>query len=438
MPIYKVTDPDSGTTLKLTGDSPPTETELIEIFSKAGGKAPIPTKKVQPSDPEWAGKYPNLYGAYGAGRALVRAGIEGAGTTLGAAGGAFIPVPGTSLLGAGLGYAGSKRIADALLNEPTDLSARGMGMDVALGAAFQGAGSLIGKIPGVRRILSPEVAAIGPEKTVGAEALNKMAYSVAEKTMKVPPSVKQEVRETAINTMLAEKVPLTKGGLNKVKGILGDLEDQMDSAIANSGNKNNLITTDSVLGPVGELRDKLLNTVNGGKLGKELDAVVKRFKKQYGDEITVEKAQEIKQNTNALLKKAYGSLQNVQTESVKQIVRGLKDRIAVEVPEITGVNLRYSQLKTLETAMERSVNRTGNWDWLSLSAAVTGAVVGGTTGKISHAAEATALWRMLKSPHVQSRLAIALKEMGVGSKANMMANTIVESAYNKYFGEGTK
>ena len=33
MPVYRVTDPESGLTVKLTGDSPPTEAELIEIFA---------------------------------------------------------------------------------------------------------------------------------------------------------------------------------------------------------------------------------------------------------------------------------------------------------------------------------------------------------------------------------------------------------------------
>jgi len=32
MPTYKVTDPSTGKTLRLTGDSPPSETELNQIF----------------------------------------------------------------------------------------------------------------------------------------------------------------------------------------------------------------------------------------------------------------------------------------------------------------------------------------------------------------------------------------------------------------------
>lgn len=41
MPTYKVTDPVSGKTLKLTGDSPPTEAELNEIFGATAAPAPI-------------------------------------------------------------------------------------------------------------------------------------------------------------------------------------------------------------------------------------------------------------------------------------------------------------------------------------------------------------------------------------------------------------
>ncbi len=42
MPTYKVTDPDSGRTLRLTGDSPPTEDELNEIFGSQGAVSETP------------------------------------------------------------------------------------------------------------------------------------------------------------------------------------------------------------------------------------------------------------------------------------------------------------------------------------------------------------------------------------------------------------
>jgi hypothetical protein len=189
------------------------------------------------------------------------------------------------------------------------------------------------------------------------------------------------------------------------------------------------------LGPVKDLQAWTTKTVNGEKLSSKIENVINSFKKQYGDEITVAQAQEIKQNTNAFLRKSYGELKPVTEEAQKQLVRGLKDRIAQEIPEITGVNARYSDLKVLESALERAVNRTGNWDWFSLSAGMAGSIVGGATGNVAKAGEAVALWRMLKSPVIQSHLALILKNAGAGTKANIMANAITDTIYNKYKSE---
>jgi hypothetical protein len=381
--------------------------------------------------PEWAGRHPNLYGMVGAGKALARTGIEAGATTIGAAGGALVPIPGASLVGAGVGYAGGKRAANYLFDEPVDTSVSGIAGDVAIGGISQGVGSLIGKIPGVKRILSPERASIGPERTIGADALNKVAETMVEKSLKVAPSIKTGPRGTAVETLLTEKIPISKGGLAKTRNILDDINLQMDEAIASSPKAQNMIPVKDVLGPINELRDKMLNTVNGTKLAKKIDGIINSFTKQHGPEITVADAQVLKQNTNMMLRKAYGEIKDVETESVKQLVRGLKDRIAAEIPEITGLNLRYSQLKTLEPILERAVNRTGNWDFIGLLPTIAGASVGGATGSAIKAAEAGMLLKVLKNPQVQSRLAIMLRSMGSGSKANFMANTVAETAYNK-------
>ena len=47
MPKYRVSDPNTGVTLQLEGDSPPTEAELVEIFSKyqkPAAPAPAPAQ----------------------------------------------------------------------------------------------------------------------------------------------------------------------------------------------------------------------------------------------------------------------------------------------------------------------------------------------------------------------------------------------------------
>lgn len=51
MPVYRVTDPTTGITAKLTGDSPPTEQELEEIFSNIGGSSNEPQRSNLLTDP---------------------------------------------------------------------------------------------------------------------------------------------------------------------------------------------------------------------------------------------------------------------------------------------------------------------------------------------------------------------------------------------------
>lgn len=46
MPTYKIKDPQSGKTIRITGDSPPTEQELNQIFASTGGS---PTPPQQPA-----------------------------------------------------------------------------------------------------------------------------------------------------------------------------------------------------------------------------------------------------------------------------------------------------------------------------------------------------------------------------------------------------
>lgn len=408
--------------------------EINSIMAKQYPSKPTAPQTPTDKTPEWAGKYPNLYGMYGAGRALLRTGIEAAGTTGGAAVGGLVPVPGATLALAGAGYAGSKRVADYILDEKSDNSLSGIGKDVAIGSVMQGAGNIIGKIPGVKQILSPEAANAGKVPVVSG-MMDKAASTVAEKTLKVPPSgviggVKVN-REQAVKTMLDNDIRVTKGGLERVKGIMDDLGDKMDTAIAS--NPNAIIKTDDVLGPVNELKNFASNTVNGKSFARKIDKVISDFKKQHGDEITVEQAQAIKKNTNAFLRKSYGELKPVTEEATKQIVRGLKDRIVQEIPEIAEINLKYGEMANLERVLERAVNRTGNWDWFSLSAGMAGSIVGGATGNVVKAGEAVGAWRLLKSPVVQSQIAFMLKKAGKGKEANAMANTITNSVYHKMF-----
>lgn len=82
---YRVTDPQTGRTVKLTGDSPPTEAELTEIFAKLGGAQSQPTQPQQPNAPE--------QGAIGG---FVEGAVKGAANTLVGLGEMVHKIPGVS------------------------------------------------------------------------------------------------------------------------------------------------------------------------------------------------------------------------------------------------------------------------------------------------------------------------------------------------------
>jgi hypothetical protein len=124
MPTYTVTDPASGRTLRLTGDSPPTESELEEIFS--GGSTSALGMAAQANMDALGPEAPTAFESFAreAGRSVIPAGAgflggAGSGALAGMAGGPFSPVtvPAAALVG-GLATAfGARKLQDAAADE---------------------------------------------------------------------------------------------------------------------------------------------------------------------------------------------------------------------------------------------------------------------------------------------------------------------------------
>jgi hypothetical protein len=157
--------------------------ELIKRDSSSSKVTNPPTDQKlissEPRTPEWAGKYPNLYGLYGAGRELyktvgkpaietagmVGGGIVGAGSGI-LAGAGLGAIPGAAA-GAGLGYAGARNLTgvidSALEVERGDRAtlpkvAKSTVKDIALGsvgAGVPGKTPLQQQLANVKRIGTP-------------------------------------------------------------------------------------------------------------------------------------------------------------------------------------------------------------------------------------------------------------------------------------------
>ncbi len=152
MPTYRITHPETGKVIRMTGDSPPSEQDIHDAFASVGVENKPPTPATPPAS---ADAPPEGGGVLQTVKDMVRPTLEYGGAALGgvigAAGGtALEPIGGTiagGVAGSALGFAGGKRVADAVLGEqkPVMQDLKELPGDIATGAAMEAVGQVAGK-----------------------------------------------------------------------------------------------------------------------------------------------------------------------------------------------------------------------------------------------------------------------------------------------------
>jgi hypothetical protein len=192
----------------------------------------------------------------------------------------------------------------------------------------------------------PMVIGGGEGAKIASPAFRGAAQDLMQSALK--PSIKalkDGSAAKAISTMLDEGINVTKGGVEKLRSKIGELNDQIFEAIKSS--------------PA---------TVDKSKVANELRSTLNRFERQVTpnadtaaiekawteflehpllagkNEIPVALAQELKQGTYGALKNKYGQLGSADVEAQKTLARGLKEGIAEAVPEVAGLNAQESKL----------------------------------------------------------------------------------------------
>lgn len=201
---------------------------------------------------------------------------------------------------------------------------------------------------------------IGPIGKVGGvtTSLQNVGRSLMQSAVKPTiAQLKSGDAALAIETMLKEGINPTTGGVEKLRGKIGELNDQIKDAIANS--------TETI--KKSDVGKRLIDTYEQFKKQvnpkQDLDAIVKAWTEFRSHpllagktEIPVQLAQELKQGTYKQLAKKYGQMGSSDIEAQKGLARGLKEEIANKVPEIAGLNKQESDLiKTLNVAERRAL-----------------------------------------------------------------------------------
>lgn len=231
-------------------------------------------------------------------------------------------------------------------------------------------------------------AAEGPGKFT-ARGLMQSALKPGVKAMESGKSA------TAIDTMLDEGINVSHGGLTKLHEKIDSINDQIASAIENSTalvDKASVAsrlkkTMDDFVKQVTPMSDvktiqraynefmdhPILPKITPGTPAKTVESkILDERGKPFTSEIPavpesgtnqfpVKTAQEMKQRTYRSLKdKSYGELKSADIEAQKTLARGLKEEVALAVPEVAPLNARDSKLLTTLPLVERRVLMEAN------------------------------------------------------------------------------
>lgn len=172
----------------------------------------------------------------------------------------------------------------------------------------------------------------------------------------------------AIDTLLAEGVNPTQGGVAKLQTMVDDLGDEIQKVIESSP---------ATIGK-GNVGKTLLETYEQFKNQVNPQADLETIKKAWTSfrnhpllagktDIPVQVAQKIKQGTYTQLAKKYGQMGSAEVEAQKSLARGLKEEISKAVPEVSALNKRESDLLNALNVAERRALMDANKNPMGLA-----------------------------------------------------------------------
>lgn len=186
-----------------------------------------------------------------------------------------------------------------------------------------------------------------------------------QKAVKPTEALLKEYKTTAprlVKTLLDEGINVTQGGLDKLQRLFDATNADIRAAIQSS---TGTIDKGKVAQRTVDTAKKLSQQVNPTADLQAVDDVVLEFfdhPTQRGPSLKVQDAQDMKVGTYQQIGKKYGQVSSANLEAQKALARGLKDEIALEVPEISGLNARDAKLMAAMDAVGRRAALSGNKD----------------------------------------------------------------------------
>ena len=347
----------------------------MSVADLGGAKLGEPAKPKQPEQdivvPEWAKDHPNLFGAYGAGKAVlekvVTPAVEGAGLAVGSM---FSPVLGTAL-GYGITKKGMAIVEEVYAKLGGEEGKQRTIPDEMLKTAVD-----VGSTMGVQKAFMMAGPAL---ETTGKYLFDKLPRRLYSSAVKLPTSKKwvqtlpgKEIskRLAATEEGLRSRVPPSEFGMAKVKSLEKEVRHQVDKAtkilsqnpeaklkvedILNSGLKKAYAQAKTSSDPVGQ---------------KAAVDKIKAAFKEHGEYITPENANAIKRT---LYKEVHwgDAVDPITATSKKGIAKDIMFKLEDLYPELRKLNEIDAARISLLEGIEKSVGREANKSLVGLSTKV--------------------------------------------------------------------
>jgi hypothetical protein len=359
MPTYKITDPQTGKTLRVTGDSPPTEKELGEIFSSQGGNQQPGLLRKAGSAAEAVGNFflPSttqaVKGVINDPASLVKESDQ--------------PMSmGQKALGYGLSVLPGGNSA-YLSNTPAAAAAREIGGNIVANEATGAVGKMIGNTP-IGKGLSKAVGAVGD--LVSETIPQRLMGNVFKEPLKDTRSAIQSSLRGSGSAKNLGIEALERGEMgsaeqiftNSAKNIEG-LEETLQKALQSEQKTVNLDKVKE------SLLDYVLKLKQAGN-SADADSIINRIanieQANGGKEVPVSIANEIKRTLYDEARNAYGKTASENLEGIKAIAKGFRQGIEEAVPDVKTINKELSYHGRIIDSMTDRMARVGRNELLSL------------------------------------------------------------------------
>lgn len=350
--------------------------------------------------------------------------VEMGGLILGGTAGAAAGGPFTSLAGAGLGYAGARRLTKAgsvalgyeQPEKPIEAFTQA-GKDVVSGVTAEMGGQVIGR--GAGKII---------EK--GGKIKESIARKFYESAIKPVPSLKTSIREQAITTGLENAVSgkgyrPTEKHLYKVSKDISNLVNQADDIVKSASKTGDTVSVDKIASSIDDLAKEYAKGPFPVDDIVKLQQLKREFIETHGNKIPVAKALEMKKYIYEVAKKHYEAAKRIgpvavdpiKIDTEKSIARAIRTELEELYPVTGPINRQVSKQIEFGKVLERAANRVGNrelFSFFDFMGGTIGGVVGGGHGaaagalltKVGTGAQAKSV---IAKELMKSRIPIALK-----------------------------